>query len=82
LTAKVSEGLRDRYVEAGITDYLAKPIKPEKLFELIEQVLKRGSTGGASGLSVATVVSTSRCPLLLASEMSGLQHKVPLPASH
>jgi signal transduction histidine kinase/ActR/RegA family two-component response regulator len=54
LTAEVSEGLRDRYVKAGITDYLAKPIKPEKLFELIEQVLKRGSTGGASGLSVAT----------------------------
>src|SRR5579864_929872 len=54
LTAEVSEGLRDHYVEAGITDYLAKPIKPEKLFELIEQVIKRGSTGGASGLSAAT----------------------------
>jgi CheY-like chemotaxis protein len=51
LTAEASEGLRDRYVEAGITDYLAKPIKPEKLFDLIDKVLQRSSTGPASGLS-------------------------------
>jgi signal transduction histidine kinase/CheY-like chemotaxis protein len=54
LTAEASEGLRDRYMEAGITDYLAKPIKPEKLFELIDKVLQRSSTGRASGLSAAT----------------------------
>jgi CheY-like chemotaxis protein len=54
LTAEASEGLRDRYLEAGITDYLAKPIKPEKLFDLIDKVLQRSSTGPASGLGAAT----------------------------
>jgi len=38
LTAESSEGLREHYVNAGITDYLAKPIKLDKLFELIEKV--------------------------------------------
>ena len=54
LTAEASEGLRDRYVEAGFTDYLAKPIKPQKLFELIDKVLERSSTGRPSGFSAAT----------------------------
>ena len=43
LTAESSEGLRERYVDAGITDYLAKPIKPDRLFELIEKVQQRSS---------------------------------------
>jgi len=47
LTAESSEGLRERFVDAGITDYLAKPIKPERLFELIERV-QRSSSGNAS----------------------------------
>jgi len=54
LTAESSEGLRERYVEAGITDYLAKPIKPERLFELIERVQQRRSTDHTSGLGAAT----------------------------
>jgi signal transduction histidine kinase/ActR/RegA family two-component response regulator len=53
LTAESSEGLRERYVDAGITDYLAKPIKPESLFELIEKV-HRTSTGNPSEMGAAT----------------------------
>jgi CheY-like chemotaxis protein len=54
LTAEASEGIRDRYVEAGVTDYLAKPIKPEKLFELIEKILRRSSGDHLSGMGAAT----------------------------
>ena len=54
LTAESSEGLRERYVDAGITDYLAKPIKPEKLFELIERVHQRSASDHPSGLGAAT----------------------------
>jgi CheY-like chemotaxis protein len=38
LTAESAPGLRERYLAAGLTEYLAKPIKPEKLFELIENI--------------------------------------------
>jgi CheY-like chemotaxis protein len=54
LTAESSEGLRERYVDAGITDYLAKPIKPERLFDLIEKVQQRRSSERPSGLGAAT----------------------------
>jgi signal transduction histidine kinase/CheY-like chemotaxis protein len=36
LTAESAPGLRERYQAAGITEYLAKPVKPEVLFALIE----------------------------------------------
>ncbi len=35
LTANAMKGDRERYVEAGMTDYLSKPINPRELFALI-----------------------------------------------
>ena len=43
LTAEFAPGLRERYAAVGITDYLAKPVKAEKLFEMVERV-NRSST--------------------------------------
>ncbi|MDY6986797.1 MAG: response regulator [Thermodesulfobacteriota bacterium] len=37
LTAHAMKGDRDRCLEAGMDDYVAKPIKPEKLFQAIER---------------------------------------------
>jgi signal transduction histidine kinase/ActR/RegA family two-component response regulator len=38
ITAEAAPGVRNRYLAAGMTDYLAKPVKPERLFELIENI--------------------------------------------
>jgi signal transduction histidine kinase/ActR/RegA family two-component response regulator len=43
LTAEVAPGLRERYLSLGLTEYLAKPIKPQQLFAVIEH-LARGSS--------------------------------------
>jgi two-component system CheB/CheR fusion protein len=45
LTAESAPGLREHYVAAGITEYLAKPVKPEVLFALIEGIYR--PPGGA-----------------------------------
>jgi len=37
LTAHAMKGDRDRCLEAGMDDYVVKPIKPEKLFQAIER---------------------------------------------
>lgn len=39
LTAHAMEGDRERAIEAGCTDYHAKPVELEKLLDLIEQLL-------------------------------------------
>jgi signal transduction histidine kinase/CheY-like chemotaxis protein len=45
LTAEAASGLRERYLAAGITEYLAKPVKPETLFSLIENMGQRSRSG-------------------------------------
>ena len=39
MTAHAMQGDRERCLEAGMTAYVAKPIRPEELFKVIEQVL-------------------------------------------
>ncbi|MBZ5592341.1 MAG: response regulator [Acidobacteriia bacterium] len=53
LTAEAAEGLRERYMASGITEYLAKPIKPERLFELIEK-MQRDPSVNPKGMGAAT----------------------------
>lgn len=40
LTADAGAGLRERYLAMGFTDYVAKPVRPEALYALIESLGK------------------------------------------
>ncbi|MCL4692596.1 MAG: response regulator [Candidatus Hydrogenedentes bacterium] len=44
LTAHAMQGDRDRYIAAGMDDYLAKPLQPRELAEMIERYVGDGTT--------------------------------------
>lgn len=46
LTAKAMVGERERCMEAGANDYLAKPVDGERLLSTLDSWLKRGSSDG------------------------------------
>jgi two-component system, sensor histidine kinase and response regulator len=48
LTANALSGDRERCLESGMDDYLAKPINPDELREKLERVL-RPADAAASG---------------------------------
>ncbi|MCC6490081.1 MAG: response regulator, partial [Candidatus Hydrogenedentes bacterium] len=52
LTAHAMQGDRDRYLAAGMDDYLPKPVRPEALAEVIGRFLEDDSEGGFSRPSV------------------------------
>ena len=48
MTAHAMKGDRERCIEAGMDDYVSKPIEPVELYEALDRVLGGGVTGGGS----------------------------------
>jgi CheY-like chemotaxis protein/HPt (histidine-containing phosphotransfer) domain-containing protein len=47
MTANAMQGDRKRCMDAGMNDYLAKPVKPEELAEVLERWIHRASEAGS-----------------------------------
>jgi CheY-like chemotaxis protein len=43
MTAHAMKGDRDKCIEAGMTGYISKPIQPDQLFELMEEVMAQAA---------------------------------------
>ncbi len=52
LTANAMKGDREKYIEAGMTDYVSKPVNPQRLFEAIARCTGQESTDIPHGTEV------------------------------
>ena len=62
LTAHAMQGDRQRCLDADMDGYVAKPIKPVELFEVIDRVMAASQGAGGSG-QVADLPTPAPCPL-------------------
>ncbi|HWB10966.1 MAG TPA: response regulator [Pirellulales bacterium] len=60
MTAHAMKGDRERCLEAGMDDYISKPIQASRLFELIERVVGEESAGVAGGPNNGDAFSIQR----------------------
>ncbi|MBS1143101.1 MAG: response regulator [Proteobacteria bacterium] len=67
MTANVMSSDRDRCMEAGMNDYVAKPLRPEELFSALERARDGGGDDGP--LSVAAPPASSGGPLDLSAAL-------------
>jgi CheY-like chemotaxis protein len=49
MTADAMSGARQRYLDAGMQNYISKPFQPEHLVALVQEMLRSGSNPGTSG---------------------------------
>jgi len=54
MTANAMAADRDRCLEAGMNDHIAKPIEPDKLFALLTRWIKPGNAGNAPAAPIVT----------------------------
>ena len=57
MTASVLQGDRDKCIEAGMNDYVAKPIEPDSLWEALLKWIKPNPKEGKRSQTLATVRS-------------------------
>ncbi|HUA97923.1 MAG TPA: PAS domain S-box protein [Terracidiphilus sp.] len=67
-TAHAMSGDAERCFEAGMSDYIAKPIDPNTLFSVVEKWLTRRVDSQASGAAVDSATECSRRPESLPGE--------------
>jgi signal transduction histidine kinase/HPt (histidine-containing phosphotransfer) domain-containing protein len=63
LTASAMRGDRERYLAAGMDDYLAKPITPEQLAAVLERWVPGKGTPGAAPHHVPSPAADPRAPV-------------------
>jgi signal transduction histidine kinase/DNA-binding NarL/FixJ family response regulator len=61
MTAHAIKGDRERFLAAGMDDYVSKPCPAEQLFELVERYASGGGGGSVAGPMGVPAVKTANC---------------------
>jgi PAS domain S-box-containing protein len=77
LTADAITGDRDKCLQAGMSDYLAKPVDPRRMADALEQWLTCGADGGAGSADLFWRSAAFSCP---SERTADLQNRSALPA--
>ena len=63
MTANAMQGDRDRCLEAGMSDYLSKPVQLQSLTEMLERWLAKGAIPAAITVVLANTVNNNGRPV-------------------
>jgi two-component system sensor histidine kinase/response regulator len=72
MTASVLQGDRDKCIEAGMNDYVAKPIEPDKLWEALLKWIKPNLREGQSPKTFSSVTSEKNENIDISLDIEGL----------
>jgi two-component system sensor histidine kinase/response regulator len=72
MTASVLQGDRDKCMEAGMNDYVAKPIEPDKLWEALLKWIKPNLKEGDSPKTLSTVTPNRKETIEIPLDIPGL----------
>ena len=72
MTASVLQGDRDKCMEAGMNDYVAKPIEPDKLWEALLKWIKPNLREGQSPKTFSSVTSEKNENIDITLDIEGL----------
>ena len=58
MTAHVMKGDRERFLEAGMNDYISKPLKVKELFSVVEKYLSKTNREAVRAINMETALET------------------------